>query len=367
MVLAIDAAEEYIYLLLEKKMVAPKSPSPQKRRTRRLRTMASVGSLDYQDQKTYQLAKVSLTLMKTVEIYKLTDGTDDYKTAQEIFTTSVEFKNKVEVHFEEAVCMFILRFVPMQAVVAFTVPKQQSVVIEDGQAIRKCNIIFLRSYGECLGIVTQPFNPSKRKSTRKKYFSIGKPRNQEPDKLHGFVKCEISREYINHNTQMASQPETHRLAIEENYFENNKLDHAVTLNRESLLIFGAMTQADGSELYHLRLSAETTRGQVFKDVWSFDYPIFAYREIEQSKIRLCNVLLPESPQIQINLQTHRVKTFVRGSHQISRHQMRSMDSNIVMLVARAGEIQNPRQLWLMVLNFSIFNTEFFESAFAYLA
>ena len=94
---------------------------------------------------------------------------------------------------------------------------------------------------------------------------------------------------------MASQPETHRLAIEENYFENNKLDHAVTLNRESLLIFGAMTQADGSELYHLRLSAETTRGQVFKDVWSFDYPIFAYREIEQSKIRLCNVLLPESP------------------------------------------------------------------------
>ena len=86
--------------------------------------MASVGSLDYQDQKTYQLAKVSLTLMKTVEIYKLTDGTDDYKTAQEIFTTSVEFKNKVEVHFEEAVCMFILRFVPMQAVVAFTVPKQ---------------------------------------------------------------------------------------------------------------------------------------------------------------------------------------------------------------------------------------------------
>ena len=67
-----------------------------------------------------------------------------------------------------------------------------------------------------------------------------------------------------------------------------------------------------------------------------EYPILAYIEEDQKSISLCNLLRPELPQQQINLNTHLIKKFVGGSNMYSRYQTRSLDTNLTMLVTKVG-------------------------------
>lgn len=82
------------------------------------------------------------------------------------------------------------------------------------------------------------------------------------------------------------------------------------------------------------------------------YPVIAYIEENQSKISLCNLLLPGKPQLQLDLKKHIVHKFIGGSELFAQHQTRSLDITIAMLVT---QVERPNEFWLMVLSLAAYS------------
>ena len=88
-------------------------------------------------------------------------------------------------------------------------------------------------------------------------------------------------------------------------------------------------------MFQAHLSAQSSKSREFRNLWTVQYPVIAYRLIEHNVIALCDTLHPERPQIYLDLMQHRVKSFVGGDYLLSeyhKYQTDSLRSNLILLV-----------------------------------
>ena len=190
----------------------------------------------------------------------------------------------------------ILRFVPMNAL---SVLRLQDDIADEVHSELK---------GESLALITR-----KQDDGTKQFFSVRKPKKTD-DRNVGMVDSTI--ELFNCVTQSVRSV---NVKVEMNYFENVKHDHFASLTSDNKLLFGGMTRNAGRELFNLHLSAETSHGRKFQDVWIYQYPLIAYRPLERNFVRLCNTIRPDMPQSQLDLGHHHMKAFVEGAYMLSRY------------------------------------------------